>query len=116
MFGWIVSDFGLNDAIESGLVKTPRIVVDDNLSPNAKTYKPRLYHIYSDPEVKDDINRRAKPHEPLPELVTSAYFLLGGDWKNTKDLWKRSRNFETPPVMITVANRTEHGSPYQTCV
>ena len=22
--GWIVSDFGLNDAIESGLVKTPR--------------------------------------------------------------------------------------------
>ena len=24
LFGWIVSDFGLNDAIESGLVKTPR--------------------------------------------------------------------------------------------
>lgn len=27
LFGWIVSDFGLNDAIESGLVKTPRVVV-----------------------------------------------------------------------------------------
>ena len=25
LFGWIVSDFGLNDAIESGLVKTPRV-------------------------------------------------------------------------------------------
>ncbi len=24
LFPWIVSDFGLNDAIESGLVKTPR--------------------------------------------------------------------------------------------
>jgi len=24
LFGWIVNDFGLNDAIESGLVKTPR--------------------------------------------------------------------------------------------
>jgi hypothetical protein len=27
LFSWIVSDFGLNDAIESGLVKTPRVVV-----------------------------------------------------------------------------------------
>ena len=29
LFGWIVSDFGLNDAIEAGLVKTPRVVVRD---------------------------------------------------------------------------------------
>jgi type III restriction enzyme len=61
LFGWIVSDFGLNDAIESGLVKTPRVVVRDDAVPDAKTYKSRLYHIYNDPEVKDDLNRRAKP-------------------------------------------------------
>jgi type III restriction enzyme len=30
LFGWIISDFGLNDAIESGLVKTPRVVVRDD--------------------------------------------------------------------------------------
>jgi type III restriction enzyme len=30
LFQWIVSDFGLNDAIESGLVKTPRVVVRDD--------------------------------------------------------------------------------------
>jgi len=30
LFSWIVSDFGLNDAIESGLVKTPRVVVRDD--------------------------------------------------------------------------------------
>ncbi len=31
LFGWIVSDFGLNDAIESACdVKTPRVVVRDN--------------------------------------------------------------------------------------
>ena len=36
MFGWIVSDFGLNDAIESGLVKTPRVVVRDDAVPDAK--------------------------------------------------------------------------------
>ncbi len=104
LFGWIVSDFGLNDAIESGLVKTPRIVVRDDALPNAKTYKSRLYHIYNDPEVKDDLNRKAEPHEPLPDLVNNAYALLGLDWEKTKDGWKEC---ETPPVMITVANRTE---------
>ena len=105
LFGWIVSDFGLNDAIESGLVKTPRIVVRDDAIPNAKTYKSRLYHIYSDPEVQDDLNRKAKPHEPLPDLVTNAYLLLGSDWNETKDKWAESQ--QTPPVIITVANRTE---------
>ena len=33
---------GLNDAIESGLVKTPRVVVRDDAVPDAKTYKSRL--------------------------------------------------------------------------
>ena len=42
----MISDFGLNDAIESGLVKTPRVVVRDDALPNAKTYKSKLYHIY----------------------------------------------------------------------
>jgi hypothetical protein len=30
LFNWIISDFGLNNAIESGLVKTPRVVVRDD--------------------------------------------------------------------------------------
>ncbi len=104
LFGWIVSDFGLNDAIESGLVKTPRVVVRDDAIPNAKTYKSRLYHIYEDSEVKDDLNRKAKSHEPLPDFVTNAYLLLGADWNQTKNKWGGR---ETPPVMITVANNTE---------
>ncbi|MCF2971835.1 DEAD/DEAH box helicase family protein [Synechococcus sp. Nb3U1] len=37
LFGWIVSDFGLNDAIESGLVKTPCVVIRDDAVPDAKT-------------------------------------------------------------------------------
>ena len=106
LFGWIMSDFGLNDAIESGLVKTPRVVVRDDAVPDARTYKPRLYHIYNDPEVKDDLNRHAQPHDPLPDLVLNAYYLLGYDWRE----WKRKcaeGNQLTPPVMITVCNRTE---------
>jgi len=106
LFGWIVSDFGLNDAIESGLVKTPRVVVRDDAVPDAKTYKSRLYHIYNDPEVKDDLNRRAKPEEPLPDLVLNAYYLLGYDWREAWKDWTKA-GLPTPPVMITVCNRTE---------
>lgn len=106
LFKWIISDFGLSDAIESGLVKTPRVVVRDDAVPDAKTYKSRLYHIYNDPEVKDDLNRKAGPEERLPDLVIDAYRLLGCDWKEALQVWK-DRRAETPPVMITVANRTE---------
>lgn len=106
LFGWIVSDFGLNDAIESGLVKTPRVVVRDDAVPDAKTYKSRLYHIYNDPDVKDDLNRQAQPEEPLPDLVLNAYYLLGYDWREAWQAWDKA-GLQTPPVMITVANRTE---------
>ena len=105
LFGWIVSDFGLNDAIESGLVKTPRVVIRDD-GRLTKEMKSRFYHIYNDPEVKGDINREAEPHNPLPDLVTNAYYYLGLDWLETAKRWKENKA-ETPPVMITVANRTE---------
>lgn len=106
LFGWIVSDFGLNDAIESGLVKTPRVVIRDDGVPDAKTYKSKLYHIYNDPDVKDDLNRKAEDYETLPDLVINAYYLLGKDWLETKEAWDNA-GFKTPPVMISVANRTE---------
>jgi type III restriction enzyme len=105
LFEWIVSDFGLNDAIESGLVKTPRVVIRDDGQYGAD-YKSRLYHIYNDPDVKDDLNRKAEEQEPLPDLVTNGYYLLGKDWLETATKW-RAAGHKTPPVMITVANRTE---------
>ena len=106
LFSWVVSDFGLNDAIESGLVKTPRVVVRDDAGPDPKTYRSRLYHIYNDPDVRDDLNRRARPEEPLPDLVSNAYLLLGHDWREAARSWEEEGH-PTPPVMITVANRTE---------
>lgn len=104
LFSWIVSDFGLNDAIESGLVKTPRVVIrsDGNVDDELK---PKLYHIYAQPEVKDDINRKAEDSEPLPDLIKNAYLLLGKDWQATKDDWEKA-GYKIPPVMITVANTT----------
>ena len=108
LFTWVVSDFGLNDAIESGLVKTPRVVVRDD-SKRTKELKSRLYHIYADDEVKDDINRKADETERLPDLLINAYYLLGKDWLETQNEWK-SAGHQVPPVMITVANRTETSS------
>lgn len=106
LFDWIVSDFGLNDAIESGLVKTPRVVIRDDTVRRDVEYRSRFYHLYRDPEVKDDLNRKAEAHDPLPGLVTTAYHLLGHDWLETVKLWQAEHS-PTPPVMITVCNRTE---------
>jgi type III restriction enzyme len=104
LFQWIVSDFGLNDAIESGLVKTPRVVIRDDAK-LGKDFKSRLYHIYTDPTVKDDINQKVEPHVPLPDLVNTAYAILGNDWNETRKRWD-NEGAPTPPVMITVANLT----------
>ena len=104
LFRWIVSDFGLNDAIESGLVKTPRVVVRDDGELTPK-YKSKFYHIYTDPEVKPDLNRKAEAHTPLPDLVGKGYYFLGKDWLEAAKKWKEEKR-DTPPVMITVANTT----------
>ena len=106
LFEWIVSDFGLNDAIEAGLVKTPRVVVRDGVVPDTKTLRPKLYHLYRDPEVHEDLNRRAQPHEALPELVQQAYTLLGADWRESRRQWFESGH-RSPPAMLTVCNRIE---------
>lgn len=105
LFPWVVSDFGLNDAIESGLVKTPRVVVRDD-GKLTKELKSKLYHIYMDDEVKADLTRKAEETDPLPQLVINAYLLLGKDWQATKEVWE-GQGHKVPPVMITVSNRTE---------
>ena len=102
LFKWIVSDFGLSDAIESGLVKTPRIVVrEDGIED-----KSRLYHIFSDEVVHSNLNKKLPKERSLPQLVLNAYMLLGLDWRETKEVWEKN-DAKTPPVMISVANRTE---------
>ncbi|MGH9818902.1 MAG: restriction endonuclease, partial [Pyrinomonadaceae bacterium] len=67
--------------------------------------KSRLYHIYADPEVKDNINQKDNPAAPLPSLIQNAYWLLGKDWEAVKESWEE-KGHKVPPVMITVANIT----------
>lgn len=107
LFDWIVSDFGLNDAIESGLVKTPRVVVRDGVIPNSKDLRPKLYHLYREAEVREDLNRRgAEPEEALPQLVQAAFILLGADWRKAREDWAAAGH-ASPPVLLTVCNRVE---------
>ena len=103
LFGWIVSDFGLNDAIESGLVKTPKVAVRDD-SQLAGDMKSKLFHIYE--HVKTDLNRRAPKTEGLPDLVDRAVDILGADWLKSKGEWDQHGR-TTPPVMIMITNRAE---------
>ena len=110
LFEWIVSDFGLTDAIESGLVKTPKFAVGDDASADAKQLKPKLYHIYENEEVNPDLNRRAKETESLPDIVKMAYTHLSHSWRKKYDDWKENcKNPKEffPPVMISVVNRKE---------
>lgn len=106
LFGWIVSDFGLTEAIESGLVKTPRVVIRDDGQLGAD-YRSKFYHIYNDPEVKPSLNKKgASESEALPPLVENAYALLGKDWRETAQVWSAA-GLRVPPVLISVANQTE---------
>lgn len=106
LFEWVISDFGLNDAIEAGLVKTPRVVIRDDALANAKSYRSKLYQLYREDEVKEDLNRKAEAHEPLPDLVQKAYALLAYDWYEAAKAWQDGGHI-IPPVMLTVCNRTE---------
>ena len=106
LFDWIVSDFGLMDAVESGLVKTPRFVVRDDGPVNPESLKSKLYHIYDNEDVKRNLTAKAKPENPLPELARNGYVLLGHDYKETLKHWQKNK-MPTPPVMISVVNRKE---------
>lgn len=101
LFPWIVCDFGLNDAIESGLVKTPRVAIRDDAT-IGDDLKSKFFHLYT--HVKDDLNRKVDENVGLPDLVASAVNMLGIDWLNTKKEWD-SVSRPTPPVFIAVTNR-----------
>lgn len=104
LFKWIVSDFSLNDAIESGLVKTPRMPKGDDGKVLKPSDRSKYYHIYDDENVKTDLNGRAEPDKVLPDLVRNAYMILGSDWERKR---AELENVGITPVMITVCNSVD---------
>ena len=87
----IISDFGLNDAIESGLVKTPRVVVRDD-GAWVRDYRSKFYHLdnpYPSAQGGANVpgfNALSHGHSQLISLRTreqspcsSEFYRLGGE-------------------------------------
>jgi len=106
-FLWIISDFGLVDAIESGIVKIPRVPVDDNTGALIPKYF-RLWEAINQAlpaSERQTARRRAKPESVLRE-AEGALATLASEWKKTFDEFQRSGS-PVPPVMIVVCDNTD---------
>lgn len=106
-FPWIVSDFGLVDAIESGIVKIPRLPVDDNTGNLIPKYSNLWQHINKQlpASERQTARRRAKPESVLRE-AEPAIATLASEWKKTFDAFQEA-NSPVPPVMIVVCDNTD---------
>ena len=108
-FPWIVSDFGLVDAIESGITKIPRLPArDDTGRPD-----PKYYRLWERIQAGLRSGDRAPGGKPKPEAAyreaEDALLTLAGQWKERFDQIRAAAPGEdrTPPVMIVVCDNTD---------
>ena len=109
LFPWVVSDFSLIDAIESGIVKVPRVPVDDNAMDGAQpTYRDLWLRVRDDLPKRgrrkgtDSTNAVPKPPAELEGALNSLY----GNYERYYQRWESDPHGQTPPVMIIVCNNT----------
>lgn len=111
LFPWVVSDFSLIDAIESGIVKVPRVPVDDNqMSGTLPTYR-QLWEKIRTPLPRKGRGTEAVTGEPvLPVELEGAIESLYQNYRKYHELWARSDEASgrglTAPVFIVVCNNT----------
>lgn len=110
-FPWIVSDFGLVDAIESGIVKIPRLPVQDTTGrPDPKYFK--LWKAINE-NLEPAERLPGKAGRPKPEVVyreaEGALQQIASQWKERYEQIKAARPGEeqVPPVLIIVCNDTD---------
>ena len=110
-FPWLVSDFSLVDAIESGIVKIPRLPVDDNTGKPEPRYF-RLWKTIVD-ELQPGEKLPGKVGKPKPEVIwekaESALQTLAGQYKERFGYIEESSegHDKTPPAMIIVCDNTD---------
>ena len=110
-FPWIVSDFSLVDAIESGIVKIPRLPVDDSTGRAEPRYF-RLWRSIVD-ELEPGQRKSGRSRGPKPGVVwekaQDALLTLASQYKERLEYIEESSPWEdkTPPAMIIVCNDTE---------
>ncbi len=110
-FPWIVSDFGLVDAIESGIVKIPRLpVLDTTGRPDPKYFK--LWKAINE-NLEPGERLPGKAGRPKPEVVyreaEGALQQIASQWK---ERWEQMQaatpgQEQVPPVLILVCDNTD---------
>ncbi len=108
-FPWIVSDFGLMDAIESGITKIPRLPVSDTTGkPDPKYF--RLWRNITDKLAADQrlSNKRPKP-EVVWDRAEGALQTLAGEYKAQFESIRDASDLadKTMPCMILVCDNTD---------
>lgn len=111
LFPWVVSDFSLIDAIESGIVKVPRVpVADDSMTGEQPTYRDLWLRIRDHLPKKGRKAEEISAEPKVPQELEGALQSLYGNyekqfrqWESNKDARERG---STPPVFIVVCNNT----------
>ena len=93
IFPWTVSDFPLTDAIESGMVKIPRIPVEDDAAEDGYPIYRNLYD-----------QSKGKTKQTRTGLTTPLNPALGTLYENYLETSKEWAGSQAPPVFIIVAN------------
>jgi type III restriction enzyme len=106
LFPWVVSDFGLMDAIEAGIVKIPRVPVsDDAMTGEGPMYRDLWLR------VRDALPRKSARDTPIdrdpimPKELEGALRSLYTDYERSHAQWAAA-GMGTPPVFIVVCNNT----------
>jgi type III restriction enzyme len=108
IFPWTVSDFGLTDAIESGLVKIPQLAVRDTAGREIPEYFNLWHHIL---KKLTPAERGGKKSNPKPEAILkyahTPIAMLGGLWEELRREWSDRDDEKRPPVFILVCKNTK---------
>jgi type III restriction enzyme len=109
LFPWVVSDFGLLDAIESGIVKVPRLpVLDDSVQGDLPKFRDVYKYVAKGLPRKGRGKQSKSLMEPqsLPHLLLQATEALYNHYKTVFDAWAAQPDLGRPPVFIVVCNNT----------
>jgi len=106
LFPWTMSDFSLMDAIESGIVKLPRVPVADNI-PGGDMPKFRNLWDHIGKKMPKKGRGKSGQLDPLsiPVELQTALEALYGHYQKTYQLWEEA-GIEVPPCFIVVCNNT----------
>lgn len=106
LFGWVMSDFSLMDAIECGIVKLPRVPIMDNVEGGDTPMFRNLWeHVGAKLPKKGRGKSSFDDPQKLPTQLLSAIDALYGHYEKTFAAWKENR-LGVEPVFIVVCNNT----------